>query len=238
LEWLRRVVDQRRPEGILFAGGVLELSRHYAAKITPWGLTHADGLFLEKFFATLGDLGVFSAIIPGPMDTPLEDFLRLGMQAEIDFPALHLVHATLVEKGDIAVCGLGGGLAEHPPCGNGSCSRPLAAYYLRPLWTARQPHKILLLSVPPTGPLADKEGNPLAGELIDSYHPSLCVVAGSSERRGLQRIAHTVVINPGSLAEGWAAWLDWNRVVDEQVELLNLRDLALARVATDLGVCD
>ena len=60
------------------------------------------------------------------------------------------------------------------------------------------------------------------GDLIDSYHPTLCVVAGTTERRGSQRIAHTLVVNPGRLADGSVAWLDWNRSRGEQVEILPL----------------
>jgi Icc-related predicted phosphoesterase len=239
LEWLRQAVEHRRPEGILFAGGVLDTARHYAARTTTaWGLTHEDALFLEQFFKTLGKLRLFSAIIPGPGDTPVEDFLRMGMHAEIEFPDLHLVHATLVEKGDIAICGIGGLLADAAACEREICSRTMAEYHLRPLWVAKQPHKILLLAVPPTGALGGAEGCTLAGQLLDSYHPSLCVVAGPSERRGTQRVAHTLVLNPGHLAEGWAAWLDWNREVPEQVEFVNLRDLESKRGVIDIGVGD
>ena len=38
--------------------------------------------------------------------------------------------------------------------------------------------------------------------------------------RGMQRIAHTLVVNPGRFADGSAAWLDWGRPAGEQVELL------------------
>jgi Icc-related predicted phosphoesterase len=239
LAWLRQVVERRRPDGILFAGGVLDTARRYAPRDgTAWGLTREDAGFLEQFLEALGRLGVFSALIPGPMDTPLEDFLRMGMHAEIEFPGVHLVHATLVERGDIAVCGVGGVICEGSACELDTCSRTLAEYYLRPLWTAKQPHRILLLATPPKGPLGGEEGTTVMADLIDSYHPSLCVVAGPSGRRGTQRIAHTLVINPGYLAEGWAAWLDWNRAAEEQVEFLNLRALEPAGVAAEVGVGD
>jgi len=48
----------------------------------------------------------------------------------------------------------------------------------------------------------------------------LCVVAGRTERRGVQRIASTLVVNPGCLADGSAAWLDWNQRSGDQVEFL------------------
>ena len=58
----------------------------------------------------------------------------------------------------------------------------------------------------------------IVGDLIDWLRPSLCVVAGPTERRGLQRIASTLIVNPGRLADGSAAWLDWDRSGDDQVE--------------------
>jgi len=70
--------------------------------------------------------------------------------------------------------------------------------------------------------LGGPEGNALVGDIIDSYHPSLCVVAGPSMCQGTQRIANTLVINPGQLADGCAALLNWNQTVGEQVEFLNL----------------
>jgi len=125
-------------------------------------------------------------------------------------------------------CGLGGPIAERKLFGVDSHSRVTAEYALRPLWNAKQPRKALLLAVPPCGPLGGPDGAELVGELIDSYHPDLCVVGGSSERRGCERIGHTLVINPGRLTDGWAAWLDWGRPSAEQVEFVNLPGLVSA----------
>jgi hypothetical protein len=238
LECLRRSVESCHPEGILFAGGVLDLSRRYVAGKTSWGLTHDDARFLERFLTFLGKLGLFTAIIPGPTDTPLEEFLRLGMHAELEYPGLHLVHATLLEKGDLAVCGIGGRLFDQEVCEPDTCSRIFAEYHLRPLWTARQPRKVLLLSAAPTGTLGGREGSKLAAELIDSYHPSLCVVGGATEHAGVQRVASTLIVNPGYLADGCAAYLDWDRRGVDQAELLDLRNAVMAPADMEVGVVD
>jgi Icc-related predicted phosphoesterase len=236
---LRRAARLRQPEAILFAGGILGGVREYAARgATPWGLTHEDALFVERFFETLGELGSFAAVIPGPADTPLEEFLRIGMHAEVDFPGVHLVHATLVQKGDVAVCGVGGRIGTGGAADADTPSRTLTEYYLRSLRAARQPHRILLLAAPPTGALGGTDGSSLMGELIDSHHPTLCVVGGQDERRGSQRVASTLVINPGHLAEGSAAWLDLGRPAQEAVEFLDLRHPGGTGVVTELGVCD
>jgi hypothetical protein len=106
--------------------------------------------------------------------------------------------------------------------GTDSYSRTVTEYFLRPLWRSIQPRKVLLLPLPPPGPLGGADGEALIGELIDSYHPALCVVAGATERRGIMRIGNTLVVNPGYLSEGSAAWLDWHKSPELQVEFLDL----------------
>jgi hypothetical protein len=248
LEWLQQAVEIKRPDGILFAGGALNGMREYTARgATPWGLTRDDAHYLEQLFATLGHLGLFTAIIPGPSDTPVLDFLRMGMHAELEFPNLHLVHATpnlhlvhatLIEKGDMAVCGMGGCLCEETHHEGDQVSRIEAEYHLRGLAGSRKPHKVMLLGSPPTGQLGGNLGCRLVADLIDSCHPSLCIVSGPSEGRGTQRIARTLVVNPGEVAEGWMAYLDRRRSGDDAVEWLDLHDLSRSKVTAEVGVGD
>lgn len=212
---LQTLVRVRRPDGVLFAGGILGNNpMSHAEKPKRW----------EDFFDGLGKLDVFTAVIPGAAEVPLWEFLRLATHAEVTYPNLHVVHAMLFEQGDVAVGGLGGELTEaEDQTEERLCyARGSAEYFLRALWQAEEPHKVLLLSVAPPGQLGGEAGNRISGDFIDSYHPSLCVVAGTTERRGFQRIAHTLVVNPGRLADGSVAWLDWNRSGEEQVELLGL----------------
>ena len=223
LEWLRAAVDQRKPDGVLFVGGVLDNSRRLLAEPPPW--THEEGEFVVRFFETLSALGVFAALIPGPGDLPLERFLRLGMNAEIDFPKVRLAHATLLEEGEIAACGIGGRLAGGNGSGPSAGSRTFAEYHLRALGWSDRPVKVLLLPAAPTGALGGEEGTVTAGELIDSLHPDLCVVNGTHEHRGFRQVARTLVVNPGWLAEGSAALVDLTRSPGGQVELLNFHAL-------------
>jgi len=231
LGWLRQAVARKSPDAILFAGGILAPSRADAVNGTPWRLSREDSRFIEEFFATLGQSGVFCAVLPGLTGEPLDEFLRLGMQAELTFPLVHVAHATLIEAGGLALSGIGVVIGERRVLGMDSYSRTTAEYFLRPLWQAKQPRKVLLLSAPPTGALGGSRGSALIGELIDSFHPGLCVVVGESQRRGVERIGHTLVINPGCLADGWAVWLDWGRATQDQVEFVNLRDLEPIPVA-------
>lgn len=183
----------------------------------------------------IGKLETFIAVIPGAFDTPLEHFLRLGMHAEVEFPTVHIAHATMVKRRDIAMCGLGGCVAEGAAVEMDVCSRSMAEYYLRPLWSARQPRKVLLLATPPEGPLGGAEGSLLSAELVDSLHPSLCVAGGPSCTRGMQRIDGTLIVNPGRLVDGWAAWIDWGRSGGDQVELFNVNEPAVTGLAPALA---
>jgi hypothetical protein len=163
-------------------------------------------------------------MVPGVAEVPVREFLRVARDAEVEHPNVHVAHATPFEQGDVAICGIGGELTEaEDRTDERLCyARDTAAYFLRSLWQAEQPHKVLLVSVAPPGPLGGKDGNRICGDFIDSYHPSLCVAAGTTEQRGVQQIAHTLVVNPGRLADGSVAWLDWSRPRDEQVELLRV----------------
>jgi Icc-related predicted phosphoesterase len=212
---LHTLVQERRPDGVLCAGGILgEDSVSHAEKLKTW----------EECFDGLGKLGVFTAMIPGAADAPLREFLRLAKDAEVDYPGFHATHATLFEQGNAAVCGLGGELTEaEDRTDDRLCySRASADYFLRTLWWSDQPQKVLLLSVAPPGPLGGEAGNRTCGDFIDSYHPSLCLVAGTTARRGTQRIGHTLVVNPGRLADGSLGWLDWDRDAEHQVEFCRL----------------
>jgi hypothetical protein len=180
---LERVAAARHPDGILFAGGILAPARECAVRSTPWCLTTADARFIEDGFAALGRLKVFSAVIPGPAGEPMDEFYRLAMAAELTFPNVHVVHATLVEKEDVAVCGIGGTIAEGPLLGAETYTRTTVEYQLRPLWRSKKPRKVLLLAAAPSGSLGSRDDKTLVWELIDSFHPDLCAVyAGRAGR--------------------------------------------------------
>lgn len=227
LEELRRVAQERRPDAILFVGGIVDPAAQAEAAHDPHKADERlkeDLIFMERFFKALGETGAFSAVIPGPADAPLREFLRVGMNAEVEYPGVHVVHASLVTDQDVAVSGVGGEITLTEESGEPAIrvARATAEYFLRGLWSAEQSRKVLLLAQPPTGRLGGDEGNPIVTEFIDSYHPFLCAAGGETENRGAERVAHTLVVNPGRLVNGSVAWVDVGKEPDEQVEFLDL----------------
>ncbi len=226
LEGLQTTITQRRPDALLFAGSVN--CRNGVSTAKRPDLTPEQAQRYQRFFEWLGECGIPSAVIPGPYDVPLEAFLKTGMGAEVETGSVHLVEGTLWEPGDTAVCGAGGTLTEHITAEypEVKLSRVMAEYALRSLARSERSLKVLLLSTPPNGKLGGEAGSEIAGELIDSLHPHLVVVGGPSDCRGIERVAHTWVVNPGRICEGHAVWIDWTRPGDQRVELIDVPSLA------------
>jgi hypothetical protein len=221
LSELRRLALERQPDGLFFVGGILPPEPSPEPTLSHW---------MQRFFETLGELDVFSAVLPGPFDTPLEEFFRVGMHMEKEYPSVHLAHANLIAADGLAVCGIGGCLIEEGLPQPDTCSHVCADYFLRSLDLAEQPRKILLL---PSAPLS--LGGDAAGQLIDTlirnHSADLCVVAGATERRGIQRAGRTLIVNPGCLADGSAAWVDWRHHPGGHVEFLEMEpDRSQARL--------
>jgi Icc-related predicted phosphoesterase len=219
LDGLWQVLRERRPDGILFAGGIL--SRENSSSATPWVNSSDDTALVQHFLAALGELDFFTALIPGPCDVPLTDFLRLGMQAELDYPNLHIAHENVIALDNLAVCGIGGCLAAEDRAEPDSLNLLRADYFLRNLDRADHPRKIQLLSAAPSSLGGGQHGR-LINNLIHSHSADLCVTAGPTEHRGIQRLARTLIVNPGCLADGSAAWVDWRSHPGGHVEFLNL----------------
>ncbi len=221
---LTRLAQERRTDAILFAGGLFEPTPPHESLTAVVERRHHDTRLLEQFFAALGELKSVAAVIPGAHDAPLRTFLMAGMNARSQWQGVHLVHCMLITARDIVISGVGGELTRAEDGGDPvvRCSRTTAEYFLQAFEAAAESEKVLLLASPPKGALGGEAGNELVSELIDSYHPKLCVAAGPSANRGVERIAHTTIVNPGRMADGFAAWIDWGRDVDNQVELIEL----------------
>jgi Icc-related predicted phosphoesterase len=224
LDKLETLVRQRHPDAILFAGGLFAPPQADETPVAAAQRRHQDVQLLEQFFATLGATRTVAAVIPGPTDAPLRAFLMAGMNARSQSPGVHLVHCTIITARDVVISGVGGELSEVEDSSEPlvRTSRTTAAYFLQAFDTAAESEKVLLLGSVPTGSLGGSSGNSVAGDLIDTYHPKLCAVAGPTEGRGVEQVAHTTIVQPGSLSTGSAAWIDWDKGIEEQVEMIEV----------------
>ncbi|HZZ82237.1 MAG TPA: hypothetical protein VFE62_27310 [Gemmataceae bacterium] len=223
LRSLPGIVRDLTPDGLLFAGGIFPEDATEVVRFVCECeyYTEQGAVFMDRFFATLGSLGIFSAVIPGVFDAPLDEFLTRGMAAERRHPELHIVHVTPAQKGDVAIFGLGGCISDQTSTNTGYYSRSLAQYYLRPLLTCKLPRKILLVSDPPEswqGELGDQR---LADALIAAYHPEVCVAGRRSVKNPIERIGETLLVHPGDFSAGSAAWLDLDLPMDDRAKLLH-----------------
>ncbi len=219
---LESIVRQRNPDAILFAGGLFAPAPIDESPTTAAERRHHDMKFLDRFFATLGAMRTAAAVIPGPHDVPLRAFLMAGMHARSQSPGVHVVHCTMVTTRDVVIAGVGGELTQVEDNGDPlvRCSRTTAEYFLQAFGSAAESEKILLLGSAIKGDLGGDAGNVVAGDLVDSLHPKLCIVAGPNACRGVERVARNNIVNPGTLRDGSAAWIDWTREADEQVEMI------------------
>ncbi len=212
LSMLTGLAARRKPDMVLFAGGIM--SRDI-------GKAHRED-YLGLFFKTIASVGATVAAIPGPGDAPLAKFLRAALNSEIVYPNVFIVHATPYQVSDVAVSGLGGLLTEEEDAGEPEIkySHATSEYFLRSLWRLKEPEKMLLLSEPPPGKFAGDSGNNIVNEFILSYRPRLCVVAGNKAHRGSEYSARTLLVNPGKINEGSAAFID---SITREVEMLDFK---------------
>jgi Icc-related predicted phosphoesterase len=221
---LRDLIDQWRPDAVLFAGGLFRPPTSRESSTDDGDRHQFELTFLDSFLSLIGKHTKFAAVIPGPYDAPLSSFLRAGLHAQSQFPGIHVVHASLTTSGDVALAGIGGTVTATEDSGEPvvRCSRTTAEYFLQAFLLAEQSQKVLLFAEPPPGDFDGHPGNNIVGDLIDTCHPKLCVVCGPTNVRSARRVAHTTIVNPGRLSDGCAALIDWSAAVDNQVEMLQL----------------
>ncbi|MBR9679771.1 MAG: YfcE family phosphodiesterase [Candidatus Altiarchaeota archaeon] len=96
---------------------------------------------------------------------------------------------------------------------------------------------ILLTHVPPFDTRADTVwsghhvGSPFLRTLVEEYQPALLVCGHIHEGLGLDKIGKTVVLNPGAVCDGYAAWIDWS--AKPKISLLKLKGKKLEKIELD-----
>jgi|GEM_PF-38905 len=188
----------------------------------------------------LGSLGVPVYLLPGDDDLPLAT-INQALQAYRGSAMLHLVHRTSAPLGELdVVSGFGGQLT------NGGESVAAAVQF--PAWEARvafehlaaydtafqnAARRIFLFATPPQGERIDRfngshVGAPLLNSVIRAYQPHIVCCGGPSDSCGIELIYGTRVVNPGALADGSYALIDFERL---NIQLKHLPERIPAQAA-------
>jgi hypothetical protein len=175
-------------------------------------------------FRELGRAGHQTFWVPGPGDAPVGDYLREAAGMETAYPFLHGVHGTVAfAPGTVLVAGFGGEVDDDPAAERDEVHRLRyprweVDYRLKLLGRELSEHEqpILLFATPPAHKGLDAPGSEVLAELIVTHRARLVVCGG--ERRTMT-LGRTLVVAPGSLAQGHYAVADLQSRTAELSEL-------------------
>jgi len=165
-----------------------------------------------KFYLQIAKLQKPTFLIPGNVDSPISQYLKVATEA-MKNPNIHIIHHSFFLFGNCVIAGFGGEITEKDKEDFFVLQYPRweAEYGLGFLPNLNQP-KILLFHTPPLGKLDldnDKhKGSMVINDLIQIYKPSLVFCGHAHKARGEEKIGPTKVINPGALKDGFYALVD------------------------------
>lgn len=207
VERLGHVVHERTPDAILVVG---DLS------------AHGEWASYRTLLHALAKTGKPAYWVPGPDDAPLTAYTAASAAIERVHPQLHGVHGTaaLDPGGHLLIAGLGGEIDDNPEAERDEhtrlrYSRIEAEYRLKLLDEFGEHERVLLFATRPAHKQLDPSGSEAVAELINTYRPRLAVCAGPPAS---ERLGKSLVVAPGSLADGHYAFVDLHRQTVELAE--------------------
>lgn len=162
-------------------------------------------------FKGLGRIGLPAYWVPGRDDAPIGDYLREAHNLEVVFGNIHGVHGTAAFAGShILVTGHGGHVDDDPEAPRDETEgltypRWEAEYRLKLVRELDEHESVLLFSTPPAHKGQGMPGSEALAELVGTYRPRLVVCGGE---RGSHMLGRSLVVAPGSLADGHFAVAD------------------------------
>lgn len=176
--------------------------------LTPKG---ADPRQYSRVLKALAEPQLPAFYIPGPDDAPFVEFLREAANFEVVFPHIHGVHGTFAMAPHTVFSGMGGAIVD-----SGDVQRDEieslrypgweVEYRLKFLRELKDYEKIFLFTTWPEHKGLGQRGSSVLAEMIKTYSPRLVVVNGTEPSRAM--IGTSLVVSPGSLAEGNYALID------------------------------
>jgi Icc-related predicted phosphoesterase len=161
------------------------------------------------FHALAGDR-VRAYWVPGPRDAPIAHYLREAHNLEAVYPLIRGVHGTAAFAGAMVVAGIGGEIGDDPDAPREETERlhyPRweAEYRLKIVGELGEHDRMLVFCTPPAHKGRGTPGSDTVAELIGTWRPRLAVCGGPP---GTQMIGRSMVVSPGSVADGHYAVAD------------------------------
>jgi len=174
---------------------------------------HEDFRSYDAFFRALSDTGVWSYVIPGGIDAPLDLFLQVATNREVVARNTHVVHNRIAGKfvspqaRDMYVCGFGGIIDEDESETFFvlQFSRWQALYAAESFKDYPDP-KMLLVHTPPKA--MSQHGSHVVEEMINTVRPSHAFCGAVGGLQGEHEVGTTFVVCPGRMSEGNYAIVD------------------------------
>jgi hypothetical protein len=177
----------------------------------------------RRVFDGLGRSGRPTYWVPGPADAPIDGYLREVHAMEIVHPSLHGVHGTAAFAPDehVVFAGFGGEVSDEPDSSRDEFDRLRYPhwepdYRLKILAELGEHQSVFLFHTPPAHKGLNRPGSDALAELIGTYRPRLVVCGGEA---GSEMLGSSLVVSPGSLADGEYALAD---LQSQEVELERL----------------
>jgi len=178
----------------------------------------------RSLFRALGRAGHPSYWVPGRSDAPVYEYLREAANSEVVYPFLRGVHGTAAfAPGMVLVAGFGGEVDDDPTGPRDELQRLRyprweVEYRLKLLQHELAEHEqpILLFSTPPAHKGLGQAGSEAIAQLVATHRARLVVCGGE---RGTMMLGRSLVVAPGSLADGSYAVADLRTRTAELSEL-------------------
>lgn len=165
-----------------------------------------------KFYLQIAKLNRPTFLIPGNVDSPISQYLKVATEA-MKNPNIHIVHHSFFVFNHSVIAGFGGEITEEDKEDFFVLQNPRweTEYGLNFLSHLVQ-SKILLFHTPPVGKLdsdnGKHKGSLVINDIIQKYKPSLVFCGHAHKAQGEEKIGPTKAVNPGALKDRFYALVD------------------------------
>ncbi|MFQ6002546.1 MAG: metallophosphoesterase [Candidatus Zixiibacteriota bacterium] len=226
-------------DAIVFTGDILQ----WKAKCSEWAKAKSENRPPDKdkaeikeeiekntclyhtFYDNMRKIGLPLFTIPGNVDSPLNQYIEIGWEEMKKNSKLHIVHSSFFDLDKhFIVTGFGGEITQQGK----------EDYFVLqfPRWEVEyglnflsniSSTKILLSHTPPIGTLDSDDGKhkgcKVINDLIQIHRPKWVFCGHAHGARGEEIIGDSIIVNPGSLKNGFYALVDTDK---EKIELKTL----------------